>query len=202
MYGMDIAIWFMLGFSGYFLFTRVGNQCMNAVDANQTLFSYKLVKPVDTVITRACLESFIMTVTISLLLTTLVILGLPIKVADPILAICAWIGLGLLGLGYGLIFSVINELIPEIEKLLKFIMLPLYFLSGVLIPILSIPRPYYDVLMWNPIIHGVEFLRISFSNHYVVAPNLSLVYLYGFSLTSVFLGLALHVKFAKKLVKP
>ena len=202
MYGMDIAIWFMLGFSGYFLFTRVGNQCMNAVDANQTLFSYKLVKPVDTVITRACLESFIMTVTISLLLTSLVILGLPIKVADPILAICAWIGLGLLGLGYGLIFSVINELIPEIEKLLKFIMLPLYFLSGVLIPILSIPRPYYDVLMWNPIIHGVEFLRISFSNHYVVAPNLSLVYLYGFSLTSVFLGLALHVKFAKKLVKP
>ncbi len=202
MYGMDIAIWFMLGFSGYFLFTRVGNQCTNAVDANQTLFSYKLVKPVDTVITRACLESFIMTVTISLLLTTLVILGLPIKVADPILAICAWIGLGLLGLGYGLIFSVINELIPEIEKLLKFIMLPLYFLSGVLIPILSIPKPYYDVLMWNPIIHGIEFLRISFSNHYVVTPNLSLVYLYGFSLTSVFFGLALHVKFAKKLVKP
>ena len=71
MYGMDIAIWFMLGFSGYFLFTRVGNQCMNAVDANQTLFSYKLVKPVDTVITRACLESFIMTVTISLLLSCL-----------------------------------------------------------------------------------------------------------------------------------
>ena len=201
MYGMDIAIWFMLGFSGYFLFTRVGNQCMNAVDANQTLFSYKLVKPVDTVITRACLESFIMTVTVSLLITILITLSLPIKLADPLLAITAWIGLGILGLGYGLIFSVINELVPEIEKLLKFIMLPLYLLSGVLIPVMSIPKPYYDILMFNPIIHGIEFLRISFSNQYIVAPNLSLVYLYVFSLSSVLLGLALHIKFATKLVK-
>jgi len=202
MFGMDIAIWFMLGFSGYFLFTRVGNQCMNAVDANQTLFSYQLVKPVDTVITRAYLETFIMTVTVSLLIIVVSILDLPIKLTDPLLAITAWVGLATLGLGYGLIFSVINELIPEVEKLLKFTLLPLYFLSGVLIPVMSIPEPYYDWLMLNPIIHGIEFLRLSFGNHYIVAPNLSLIYLYGFSLSSVLIGLALHVKFATKLVKP
>ena len=200
MYGMDISIWFMLGFSAYFLFNRVGSQCMNAVNANQTLFAYQVVKPVDTVIVRAALESFLMTVTIGLLCLTIKILGLPIYLADPLLAITAWVGLGLLGLGYGLIFSVINELVPEIEKILRFIMLPLYFISGVLIPIISIPEPYYDWLMFNPIIHGVEYLRLAFGNGYIAPQNLSLNYLYGFSLSSIFLGLMLHRKFAAKLV--
>lgn len=200
MYGMDIAIWFMLGFSGYFLFTRIGNQCMNAVNANQTLFAYQVVKPVDAVIVRAALEGFIMTVTIGLLCITVKLLGFPLNLSNFMLAISAWIGLGLLGLGYGLIFSVVNELVPEIEKLLKFTMLPLYFLSGVLMPIIGVPQPYYDWLMMNPIIHGLEYLRLAFGEHYIAAPNLSLNYLYGCALCAILLGLALHRKFAARLV--
>lgn len=200
MFGMDIAIWFMLGFSGYFLFMRIGTQCMNAVNANQTLFVYKIVKPVDTVIIRAALEGLIMTITIGLLFIAVKTINLPLDLSNFILAVSAWIGLALLGLGYGLLFSVINELIPEVEKLLKFTTLPLYFSSGVLLPIKGVPEPYYDWLMMNPIIHGVEYLRIAFGEHYIAAKNLSLNYLYGCALCSIFLGLVLHRKFAKKLV--
>ena len=200
MYGMDIAIWFMLGFSGYFLFNRIGKQSMNALNANQTLFAYQVVKPIDTVIIRAALEGFIMTVTIGLLCIAVKTLSLPLNLSNFMLAIEAWVGLGLLGLGYGMIFSVINDLVPEIEKLLNFITLPLYFVSGVFIPVLGVPEPYHGWIIINPIVHGIEYLRIAFGNGYIADPSLSLNYLYGCALSFNLLGLALHKKYAIKLV--
>jgi len=199
-YGMDIAIWFMLGFSGYFLFNRIGKQCMNALNANQALFAYQVVKPIDAVITRAALEGFIMTVTIGLLCIVIKTLGLPLYLSNFMLAISAWVGLSLLGLGYGMVFSVINHLVPEVEKLLNFMTFPLYFISGVLFPVLGVPEPYHGWIMINPIVHGIEYLRLAFGNSYITDPNISLNYLYGCALSFNLLGLALHKKYAVKLV--
>ncbi len=76
----------------------------------------------------------------------------------------------------------------------------MYFLSGVVLPIASVPQPYRGWLLLNPVAHGLEAARLAFAPYYHAIPELSVAYLYGFALVSIFLGLALQVRFANRMV--
>jgi len=76
----------------------------------------------------------------------------------------------------------------------------LYFASGTMIPLASISQPYRDWLMFNPVAHGLEAARLGFASHYHAPSQLSVAYLYGFALVLIFFGLALHVRYASRLI--
>jgi capsular polysaccharide transport system permease protein len=198
--GISTAIWLMLGMLSFLMFRRTGTQAMNAIDANQALFGYRQVKPVDTVLVRAFLEGFLMLMIMIILCVGAGLSGLAIIPPNPLLAIGAFFGLWLIGLGFGLLTSVSNELVPEVGKIIDLFMTPLYFFSGVIFPVNAVPHPYYDWLMLNPLIHGVEAIRVAFAPDYRAIPELSTSYLYGFALVTIFFGLALHNRFAARLV--
>jgi capsular polysaccharide transport system permease protein len=79
-------------------------------------------------------------------------------------------------------------------------MMPMYIVSGVMIPVASIPQPYQGWMLLNPIVHGLEAARLAFAPYYHAVPGLDLGYLHLFALVLVFLGLALHVRFADRMV--
>lgn len=197
--GIDTGIWIMIGLLAFFMFRRTGTQVMNAVTANQALFAYRQVKPADTVLVRGVLEAVLMTVISFVLLLGAAFFGFGVVPADPLAVMEAFFGLWLVGMGFGLTTSVATELVPELGRVLKLAMMPLYLLSGVLFPISAVPLPYRDWLLLNPVAHGLEAARLGFAPYYHAVPGLSLGYLYGFALVSVFLGLALHRRFALRL---
>lgn len=198
--GIDTALWIMVGLLAYFMFNRTGTQVMNAISANQALFAYRQVKPVDPVLVRGVLEGFLMSVIASILLAGAALFGHSVIPANPLAVLVALLGLWLVGLGFGLMTSVATELIPELGRVIKLIMMPVYMISGVIFPIAIVPQPYRDWLMINPVAHGLEAARLGFVANYHAVPELSVSYLYGFALISVFLGLALHRRFALRLV--
>ena len=134
------------------------------------------------------------------LLAGAALLGHSVLPADPLAVIEAFFGLWLIGMGFGLVTSVASELVPELGRLIKLIMMPLYMLSGVIFPLSSVPLPYRDWLLLNPVAHGLEAVRLGFAPYYHAVPGLSISYIYAFALVSVFLGLALHRRFALRLV--
>ena len=198
--GIDAAIWIMVGLLAFFMFNRTGTQVMNGISANQALFAYRQVKPIDTVLVRAGLEGFLMTIITGILLAGSALFGHSVIPADPLGVFVAFLGLWLVGVGFGLIASVATELVPEFGRVAKLVMMPLYMISGVMFPIAMIPQPYRDWLLLNPVAHGLEAARLGFVPNYHAVPELSVAYLWGFSLVSVFLGLALHRRFALRLV--
>ena len=198
--GIDATIWIMVGMLAYFLFQRTATQVMNAISANQALFAYRQVKPADTVLVRGMLEGFLMAIISVILLAGAALLGHSVVPADPLAVLEAFLGLWLIGMGFGLVTSVASELVPELGRLIKLIMMPLYMLSGVIFPISSVPLPYRDWLLLNPVAHGLEAVRLGFAPYYHAVPGLSISYIYAFALVSVFLGLALHRRFALRLV--
>jgi capsular polysaccharide transport system permease protein len=109
-------------------------------------------------------------------------------------------GLWLSGLGLGLMLSVIADLVPELARLVRIAFIPLYFISGVMAPGMAFAQPYRGWIFLNPFIHGLESLRGGFFPRFHAAPEASLPYLYGFALLTIFFGLALHVRFADRLV--
>jgi len=196
--GIDATLWLTIGMVAFFLFRRTSNQCTNAISANRALFTYRQVKPVDTVLVRAATEGFLMMLVLILALCVLALLGHDILPADPMTLLAALLGLWLVGLGFGLVFSVGVELVPEVGKLVNIIMMPAYFMSGVMVQIGAIPEPYRGWLALNPLVHGVESARLAFAPYYHTIGDLSLGYLYSWALVLVFLGLALQLRFAQR----
>jgi capsular polysaccharide transport system permease protein len=198
--GIDTTIWLMVGMLAFFMFRRTATQVMNGISANQALFSYRQVKPVDTLLVRGVLEAFLMIIVTVILLSGAALFGHSVLPADPLAVLEAFLGLWLIGIGFGLVASVAAQLVPELGQLIGMIMMPLYMLSGVIFPISAVPQPYRDWLLLNPVAHGLEAARLGFAPYYHAVPELSIAYIYQFALVGIFLGLALQRRFALKLV--
>lgn len=198
--GIDTVVWIIVGLLGFFVFQRTGEQAQSAVSANQALFAYRQVKPIDTVFARAGLEGFFMIIVTLLLLAAAGLLGHDVIPDDPLTVLAAFFGLWLVGLGFGLITSLVSELAVEAGLILKLILRPMYLISGVMYPIWLVPQPYREWLMLNPVAHGLEAIRLGFSPYYHAVPELSLTYLYSVALVMVFFGLALYRRFELLLV--
>lgn len=197
--GADVAVWLVLGLTSYLTVQNVFQRAMGAVDANKSLFAYRQVRPIDTVIVRACLETVLGLLILVVLLSILALLGHSVIPDSPMEAILSFVGLMLGALGIGLILSVLSELVPEAGNLMMFLFRPLYFLSGAILPLSAIPVQYREWAFYNPFAHGLELLRSSFFPVYHAAPEANFKYLYWFAVVSIFFGLALQVRFARSL---
>lgn len=115
--GIDATIWIMVGFMlAYFLFQRTATQVMNAISANQALFAYSR-SAADTVLVRGMLEGFLMSIISAILLAGAALLGHSVVPADPLAVLEAFLGLWLIGMGFGLVTSVAStELVPELGR--------------------------------------------------------------------------------------
>ncbi len=198
--GADPGMFIMTGLLGFFMTRNTALRSMEAIKANSALFAYRQVKPVDTVIVRAALEGFLGLIVALIMLSGAALAGFTIVPYHPLEVLTAFTGLWTAGLGLGLILSVVGELLPDIANVAKLLFVPLYFVSGLMIPVEFVPHPYREWMFYNPILHGVEIMRGGFFPLYHVVPEADLSVLYGFSLITVFLGLALHVRYARKII--
>lgn len=191
--------WLLLGLLGFFLVRDGMLRGMDAVKANQALFSYRQIKPIDPVLVRCFLEGVLRTVILFIFIVFGLMLGWHMTPDDALMAVFAWISLWSLGLGLGLVASVVGTLIPEISKVIRILSLPLLILSGVIFPLHRFPHWLLEYLMLNPIVHGLELFRLAFFNMYFTVPGTSLLYFWQFTLSVIALGLLMHLRFADKL---
>lgn len=198
--GIETAVWIMAGMAGFFMFRRTGMLSMRAIEMNRALFIYRQVTPVDAVLVRGTSEGTIMVMVILVLLGGGALFGLDVAPGDPLLALAQFFVLWVLGMAFGLVTSVITEMIPETGEVIGLIMMPLYFLSGVIFPLNVVPEPYRGWILWNPLVHAIEGVRLGFAPHYRPVDELNLWYPAAVALVLTGLGLALHRRFADKLV--
>lgn len=197
---MEIILWIVLGLLGFFIFRRTTMQSSKAIASNRALFAFRQVTPVDTALVRGVLELMTMSILGIVIFIGLAMMHYDITPYDPIEAIVAVFGLWSFGLGVGLVLSALSEIAPELRQVIEVMMMPLYFVSGVIIPLNVIPEPYRGYLMWNPIANGLEGLREAYSPYYHAAPQTSLPYLYFVSLAVMVFGLLAHRQYRTMIV--
>lgn len=194
--GADFALFLALGLLGYQLFTNTAQRSASALAANRGLLAYRQVLPVDTVLVRAVVEGSLQLLVGLALLSGAALFRFDVLPHDPLLALEAYLLLWLFGSGLGLALSVGYALVPEIEKIMGFVFMPLYFASGVLFSPAAMPARLQEWLLYNPIVHGLELGRAAFFPGYHLVQGLSAGYLASFGLAFWLLGLALHRRFA------
>ena len=193
--GGSAIIFVMVGILGFFMTRNVMTRTMDAVERGANLYAFRQVKPVDVLIVRGLQAGFTEGASFLLIMGAAGLLGHPIIPKDPLLALGAVLGLWSLGLGLGLVFSVPSTLFSEFGRALRIAMIPLYFMSAVIFPSAKMPPAVRQYLLWNPILHGLESLRLAFMPTYVVPPGISLGYVYVCALPFIFIGLALQVQY-------
>lgn len=199
--GIDSAIWTMTGILGFFMFRRTMNVGMGAVFMSKPLFTYRQVRPVDAVLVRAVAEGLLMFVIILVLLGVAALFGVDVWPDQPLTALGTLLVLWMLGLGMGMVLSVPREFVSETENLVNLVMTPLFLASGIFIPIASIPQPYRDWLLLNPVGHALDILRLGFASHYQILPEINLGFPVAVALASIFLGLMLHRVYQTRLIQ-
>lgn len=179
--GVPVQIFITAGYLPYMFFNKVVSQLKSAVSANMGLFCYRQVTPFATFIARFMLEAMVGMVVGGILVLGLLWFGFDAIPADPLQVL---IGYGLLmvfSFSLGVIFCVIGTLVPEADKFLGLLMMPLMFISCVMFPLATIPAQYQHWFLWNPLVHALELIRSGWISGYS-SPNASWTYLFGITL--------------------
>jgi len=191
--GMDAPVFLVAGIVPFLLFRNIALRGMEAVNANQGLFAYRQIKPFDCMLARAIVEFFLMACVYVVLIFGLGFwCGYGIGIDRPL----EWfglIGLGLLlGGSMGLIFAAIVDVLPEIRTFIRLLFLPLYLLSGVIVPPWRLPEQMLSWLTWNPLLHLVDLIRAAVFPHYPHTPQISLSYVIECVLVAWFISMAIY----------
>lgn len=198
--GFDTSMWVVVGVVAFFIFDRTSSQTANAISANKSLFSYRQVLPADALFVRAVVELVLTLFAGLLVLLLLSLFGHQVLPDNLPAVIQAIFGLWLLALGWGLVRAVLSDLVPEIDIVLNLIMRPMYLISGLMLPLSTLPPGYRDWLVLNPVAQGLEAARAGFSAAYHPFTGLSFSYLYASAVLMLFSGLLLLRKFGLRLV--
>lgn len=188
---ISFPVFLLNGLIPFFIFSSISKRSISAIEANQGLFNYRSVKPIDTIIARALLETLIYVIVYILLMLIVWIVGEYFKITNLLRIIGTWSLLIILSCSIGLIFIVVGRTFPEMQKVLPLLNKPLYFGSCIMFPLHSIPKQYWPYLLWNPLVHVVELSRESVMPGYI-SEGVSLNYLAMFTLVTLFISLALY----------
>lgn len=197
--GADFISWLLLGIMSFFLFRDAMNRSMKAISANQALFAYRQVHPFDPVFIRAIIELMLRSAIMVLLIVCLNLAGHPLWPHEALIALQAWFALWFFGFGLGLCFAVLTTLLPESANIVPLMIIPLYVLSGVMIPLHFMPHSVREVLLLNPLVHALDTIRQSFFAMYHVSYEPDMRYVWSWACAAVLLGLMLLVRYKRRL---
>ena len=197
--GIEMIPWMIVGLSTFFVFRSGMTRGMGAINANKGLFAYRQVKTVDTVFVRVFVEGLLYAILLIVFILGLALMGYDMHPQNVIGVMIAWLSVWALGLAAGMVLSVVTSIIEEVGKIVKMISLPLMILSGAFIPVQYMPHQIKEILLYNPILHGIESLRLAFFEGYWSVHGIDLFYLQQWVLGLLLVGLALHIRFEAKL---
>jgi len=198
--GADTPLFIGLGVLGFFMMRNVALRGMEAINANLALFAYRQVRAADTIIARAVLEALLTMVIGALLLVGCLLAGVQVMPSSLLTSFLALATLWITGIGLAFLMSAGVALVPEVAQLSRMAFTPLYFFSAVMYPVDWLPRTTRDVLLWNPLVHSLELVRVGFFPAYHTDPRITPVYPLVVALVIAAAGLALQVRFSKRLL--
>jgi ABC-type polysaccharide/polyol phosphate export permease/Tfp pilus assembly protein PilF len=189
--GDNMFLFYITGLVPFLMFSHVSHDVMSASEANNAMLQLPIVKRTDIMVAHA-LRQFATEICVGIIIFSIAGLlgqrGLP---ADPMTAMAAVTLLWLLAVGVGAFNLVVLEAFPSYETFYASLIRLLYVASGIYFSPISMPDWVRDILVWNPILQGIEFFRSGFFPQY--DPHwLDVNYLLIWVVASIGVGFALE----------
>ena len=190
-YGNSVIFYMFTGVFTFTLYRILHTRVGAALSANRALLSYPVVRPVDTMLARAGLETAFQLTAFLIFFSAFLWAGLADFPAHPLELLEAIAATILLGFGMGVTGMILRSLWETWGTIDSMISRLLFFISGIFFQVEFTPPYVRDVLTLNPLVHALEWVR------YCIYPNyftqiLDRQYLITWGLVTAVFGLGME----------
>jgi ABC-type polysaccharide/polyol phosphate export permease len=147
------------GYSAAFLWRNMVNRCLLAIEPNLALMYHRNVKVLDIYAARISLEAVGETIAFVLLSTIFIVLGWMDLPVDILKVLEGWIMLSWFGAALGLTLGALSEMEETVAKFWRPLNFATLITSGAFFMVEWLPENVRNVLLYFPMIHGMELVR-------------------------------------------
>jgi ABC-type polysaccharide/polyol phosphate export permease len=186
---LPIVAFAVTGYSSVLLWRNMPGRCIGAIGPNLSLLYHRNVRPIDIYLSRLVLEAAGATMSFVFLVLFFNFIGWLEFPEDVLQVAAAWCMLAWFGSSLALFLGALSETSETVEKLWHPAAYLLFPLSGAAFLVSALPEAAQNVVLFLPMVHGVEFLREGYFGSQMTAYyDISYMALWNISLT--LLGLA------------
>ena len=197
--GDNFAIFYATGMLPFTMFKQVSTRLETSIRGSRnllnfprvTLFDVIMSKLIMSILTQAAVSGFVLGVILTVYDTDTTFHTIEVLKSFAVAAA--------LGCGVGLANCAIKVKFPLWEFIWQFTSRPLLLVSGVIILVEALPRPYSQWLLWNPLVHITGRMREAFYVDYI-GNYADLTYPMAIALVLTFVGLAGIRLFSRELL--
>jgi capsular polysaccharide transport system permease protein len=189
--GDSYILYYFTGVLPYLLFSNTLHGVQQSLEANQSLLQIPLVQHVDVFFARGLLELLTQFCVAIIVLSAFVAIGLPAVPREPAVASLALCLIWMVAFGIGMINAVIMHKFHSWGHIFGNLVRALYFTSGIFVNPLTMPDWIREILVWNPLLQGIDWVRSGYFPGWDPA-WLDRAYLAYWALGTVALGLAME----------
>ncbi len=197
--GTNFAIFYATGMVPFMCYGGINIKIAQSINFSRQLLSYPSVTYVDALLGRLILNTltqllvgYIVFSGILLMFETRTTLELDRIILSYAMAIS-------LGLGIGVLNSVLTSFFPLWQQIWSILTRPLFIISCIFFLFDTVPEPYRSYLWYNPLVHVIGIMRSAFYTSYD-ATYASPLYVFGISLVTLVLGLVFLRRYHRDII--
>lgn len=156
---LPIAAFALTGYSAVLLWRNMPARTIGAVEPNRALMYHRNVKVMDVYLARLILEAAGATTSFVVLSAVFIAIGLIEPPEDVIAVAAGWFMLAWFGFSLAVFLGALGEDYEIIDKLWHPSAYLLFPLSGAAFLVEALPPAAQHVVLYLPMVHGVEYLR-------------------------------------------
>ena len=164
--GTNFPLFYASGYLPFWMYKSMSDQIAGSVSGNRHLLNYPIVHPYDTVFARFLLQVVTIFVVSMIIFSGIGYLIAPLPKLDMGQILIASTIAITFGTGVGMLNIVLFHLSSTYQQIYQIVSRPLFLLSGVFVLPDSVPHPYQEYLLWNPLVHIVAMFRKGFYGTY------------------------------------
>lgn len=156
---LPIVAFALTGYSSILLWRNCSNRCVKAIEPNLCLMFHRNVTALDVLVARTLLEIVGASVSLTALSLGFVAFGWMSPPSNLLLVIQGWFLLAWFSLVLGTLvgaLSEVSEMLDRVWHIVTYLLIPL---SGAGYLVDWLPIPMQRIVLWLPMVHGVEMIR-------------------------------------------
>ncbi len=186
---LPIVAFALTGYSSILLWRNCSNRCIKAIEPNLCLMFHRNVTVLDVLLGRVVLEVIGASVSLTVLSLVFISIGWMAPPSNILIALQGWVMLGWFALALSLFVGALSERSELLERVWHILTYLLFPLSGAGFLVEWLPSSAQKVVLWLPMVHGVEMLRSGFFGG-LIRPHYDAGYFAMANLILMFFGLA------------
>ena len=187
---IPIVAFALTGYSSILIWRNSVNRCAKAIEPNLSLMYHRNVKVQDIFIARILLECTGAAGSFALLTIIYIFIGAIAWPNDFALIVYGYLMLCWFALSLGFIVGALTERSEAFDRTWHIISYLLFPLSGAAFMVDWLPEAAQKLILWVPMVHGVEMIRHGFFGD-VVKTHENMTYMAICNLVLLFIGLIL-----------